>query len=99
MVISFGERRSRKCQGAKQFTPPRGLISYMLYAVAPETIARHQTTFLVYCVPFETYGQFRYLFQAQEDKGVGPEFTRGYVQWPEESITCESLTVFCAGAG
>lgn len=48
------------------------LISYILYTVAPETVARHQTSLLVYSVPFVTYGVFRYLFKVQEGKGDGP---------------------------
>jgi hypothetical protein len=48
------------------------LISYILFTVAPETVARHQTSSLVYSVPFVTYGLFRYLFKVQEGKGDGP---------------------------
>jgi 4-hydroxybenzoate polyprenyltransferase len=48
------------------------LMSYILYTVAPETVARHQTSLLVYSVPFVAYGLFRYLFKVQEGKGDGP---------------------------
>jgi 4-hydroxybenzoate polyprenyltransferase len=48
------------------------LIAYILYTVAPETVARHNTPYLVYSVPFVTYGLFRYLFKVQEGKGDGP---------------------------
>jgi 4-hydroxybenzoate polyprenyltransferase len=48
------------------------LLAYMLYAVAPETVARHQTQNLIYTVPFVAYGLFRYLFKVQEGKGDGP---------------------------
>ncbi len=42
------------------------LISYLLYTVAPETVALHGTKNLVYTVPFVAYGLFRYIF-----KGAG----------------------------
>jgi 4-hydroxybenzoate polyprenyltransferase len=48
------------------------LISYIFFTVAPDTIARHETSNLVYSVPFVAYGLFRYLFKVQEGKGDGP---------------------------
>jgi 4-hydroxybenzoate polyprenyltransferase len=48
------------------------LLSYMLYTVSPETIARHHTNNLVYTVPFVAYGVFRYLFKVQEGHYDGP---------------------------
>jgi 4-hydroxybenzoate polyprenyltransferase len=48
------------------------LLSYMLYTIAPDTVARHGTGNLIYTVPFVAYGLFRYLFKAQEGKGDGP---------------------------
>lgn len=38
------------------------ILTYALYTVSPETIARHRTDALLYTVPFVTYGVFRYLF-------------------------------------
>ncbi len=38
------------------------ILTYALYTVSPETIARHHTDALMYTVPFVTYGVFRYLF-------------------------------------
>ena len=38
------------------------ILTYALYTVSPETIARHKTDALMYTVPFVTYGVFRYLF-------------------------------------
>jgi 4-hydroxybenzoate polyprenyltransferase len=48
------------------------LLSYMLYATAPDTIARHGTKHLVYTSVFVFYGLFRYLFKVLEGKGDGP---------------------------
>jgi hypothetical protein len=38
------------------------LLSYALYAVAPETVAKFHGPDLVYTVPFVLYGIFRYLY-------------------------------------
>lgn len=38
------------------------ILSYSLYTVSPETVARHGTDRLMYTVPIVTYGVFRYLF-------------------------------------
>lgn len=38
------------------------ILSYALYTVSPETVARHGTDRLLYTVPIVTYGVFRYLF-------------------------------------
>lgn len=37
------------------------VICYALYTLAPQTIAQHQTTALIWTVPFVLYGMFRYL--------------------------------------
>lgn len=38
------------------------ILTYSLYAVRPETIAKHGTDALIYTVPFVVYGIFRYIF-------------------------------------
>lgn len=38
------------------------ILSYALYTVSPETVARHNTDQLTLTVPFVCYGVFRYLF-------------------------------------
>ena len=38
------------------------VVSYALYSAAPETVARFQTGFLVYTIPFVLFGIFRYLY-------------------------------------
>lgn len=48
------------------------LMAYMLYTVAPDTVARHGTRNLVYTVPLVAYGLFRFGFKAMEAKGDGP---------------------------
>lgn len=48
------------------------LLAYMLYTVAPETVARHGTDHLVYTVPIVAYGLFRYLFKSIEGTADGP---------------------------
>jgi 4-hydroxybenzoate polyprenyltransferase len=48
------------------------LLSYMLYTVAPDTVARHGTERLIYTVPFVAYGLFRYILRAQQGYRHGP---------------------------
>lgn len=38
------------------------ILTYALYTVSPDTVARHHTDRLMYTVPIVTYGVFRYLF-------------------------------------
>jgi hypothetical protein len=38
------------------------ILTYALYTVSPDTVARHGTDRLMYTVPIVTYGVFRYLF-------------------------------------
>lgn len=47
------------------------LVAYSLYTVAPETVALHGTTKLIYTVPFVLYGMFRYLFLLHRRGGGG----------------------------
>jgi len=47
------------------------VVSYALYAVAPETTARFHSEWLVYTVPLVLFGIFRYLYliyQAPEQR-------------------------------
>jgi 4-hydroxybenzoate polyprenyltransferase len=48
------------------------LVTYMLYTVAGDTVARHHTGNLIYTIPFVAYGLFRYLFKTQEGRGDDP---------------------------
>ncbi len=47
------------------------ILTYALYTVSPETIARHRTDGLMYTVPFVTYGVFRYLFLVYQRREGG----------------------------
>lgn len=47
------------------------IVSYSLYTVAPETVAMHGTTNLIYTLPFVIYGVFRYLFLLHRRGGGG----------------------------
>ena len=38
------------------------ILSYSLYTVSGDTISRHDTSALIYTVPFVVYGVFRYIF-------------------------------------
>ena len=49
------------------------ILTYALYTVSPETIARHHTDALMYTVPVVTYGVFRYLFLVyRRSEGADP---------------------------
>lgn len=41
------------------------VMSYGLYTVSEETIQLHQTSYLIYTLPFVIYGIFRYLYMTQ----------------------------------
>jgi 4-hydroxybenzoate polyprenyltransferase len=50
------------------------LLSYMLYCISPETIAKFQTRHLIYTFPFVLYGLFRYLYLIHaKEQGGSPE--------------------------
>lgn len=50
------------------------LLSYMLYCISAETIAKFQTDHMIYTFPFVLYGIFRYLYLTyQKNQGGSPE--------------------------
>ena len=49
------------------------LVAYAIYTIWPETVAKFQTTNLLWTVPFVTYGVFRYLWLTRVgDEGEDP---------------------------
>ncbi|MBR5710872.1 MAG: UbiA prenyltransferase family protein [Thermoguttaceae bacterium] len=48
------------------------LLSYMLYTVSSDTIALHNTSCLIYTVPFVFYGIFRFMLDSMSGKHDGP---------------------------
>lgn len=50
------------------------LLSYMLYCISEETIAKFQTDHMIYTFPFVLYGIFRYLYLTyKKNKAGSPE--------------------------
>jgi 4-hydroxybenzoate polyprenyltransferase len=45
------------------------ILTYGLYTVSPETVARHHTERLIVTLPFVVYGMFRYLYLLHRQKG------------------------------
>jgi 4-hydroxybenzoate polyprenyltransferase len=45
------------------------IITYSLYTMNPETIAKHGTENLIYTVPFVIYGVFRFMYLVHSDSG------------------------------
>jgi 4-hydroxybenzoate polyprenyltransferase len=48
------------------------LVSYLLYVVSPESVARFRGPEMVYTVPFAVYGIFRFVAKIQEGKCKDP---------------------------
>lgn len=49
------------------------LMAYMLYTIAPGTIAQHNSDDLIYTTPFVFYGIFRYMLFALRNRADGPD--------------------------
>lgn len=62
------------------------IISYSLYTVAPETISKHHTNYLIITVPFVIYGIFRYLFLLHKRNG-GQDTARDVLFDPHMLVT------------
>lgn len=62
------------------------IISYSLYTVAPETISKHHTNYLIITVPFVIYGIFRYLFLLYKRNG-GQDTARDVLFDPHMLVT------------
>jgi hypothetical protein len=45
------------------------VVSYALYAVAPETVQKYHTENLVYTIPMVLFGIFRYLYLTYQQSG------------------------------
>lgn len=50
-------------------TATLSILTYMLFTVSPDTVARHGTGALIYSSPFVVYGVYRYLLKAIELEG------------------------------
>ncbi|WP_018085587.1 decaprenyl-phosphate phosphoribosyltransferase [Desulfurispora thermophila] len=62
------------------------ILSYSLYTVSPETVARHGTQDLIYTVPFVVYGIFRYVFLLHQ-RGRGNDTARDLYSDPHLLLT------------
>jgi len=63
------------------------VISYSLYTVAPETIARQHTQKLILTVPFVVYGIFRYLYLLHRERR-GSDTARDLLTDPHMLFAC-----------
>lgn len=62
------------------------ILSYSLYTVSPETVARYGTYSLIYTVPFVVYGMFRYIFLLNR-RGKGDDTARDLYSDPHLLLT------------
>lgn len=62
------------------------ILTYSLYTVSPDTVARHGTGALIYTVPFVVYGMFRYVFLLHL-KGKGNDTARDLYTDPHLLVT------------
>ena len=62
------------------------LLSYSLYAMAPETFLVHATDSLIYTIPFVAYGIFRYLYLLHA-KQAGADTSRDLARDPHLAAT------------
>jgi 4-hydroxybenzoate polyprenyltransferase len=67
------------------------VLSYALYTVAPETVAKFGTDALVYTVPFVLYGVFRYLYLIHVD----PDGRAGGGGSPESALLNDRPLLVC----
>jgi 4-hydroxybenzoate polyprenyltransferase len=58
------------------------LISYALYTVSEETVAKFQTGNLIYTIPFVVYGIFRYLYLLYQKESEGDPTRIIITDWP-----------------
>ncbi len=65
------------------------ILSYSLYTVSAETVARHHTQLLILTVPFVVYGIFRYLYLLHREQR-GNDTAR-------DLLTDKHMIVVCAG--
>jgi 4-hydroxybenzoate polyprenyltransferase len=65
LLVYSAEKLDLLCCSAATLT----ILTYMLFTVSPETVARHGTTVLVYTCPFVIYCVFRFLMKSLELKG------------------------------
>jgi 4-hydroxybenzoate polyprenyltransferase len=63
------------------------VLSYSLYTVAPETVARQHTQKLIITVPFVVYGIFRYLYLLHRERR-GSDTARDLITDPHMLFVC-----------
>jgi 4-hydroxybenzoate polyprenyltransferase len=79
------------------------ILSYTLYTLAPDTIARHHTNMLVLTVPFVVYGVFRYFYLVHRRQS-GQDVARDLLADTQLVVVCAgwvavTLLVFAAANG
>jgi 4-hydroxybenzoate polyprenyltransferase len=68
------------------------IISYCLYTVSPETMARHHTQKLIATAPFVVYGIFRYLYLLHRERR-GADTARDLVTDPHMLVVCAGWAI------